>query len=130
MNKISYSLNGRNVILRLTIQNHSVDANTPLAVGYIFKNFKGQEIASTNSQIEGHAIDSIPEGCYLTVQIKVSLPYLSPGSYAFSLTAGYIQGNGEILLSDRIENAVVFDVLSNKPVYVLMTFPTTFKVEK
>jgi len=130
LNTISSSLNGKTVILRLTIQNHSVDSNIPLAVGYIFRNVKGQEIASTNSQIEEQIINSIPEDGYLTLQIKVSLPYLYPGSYAFSLTAGYIKGNGEIALSDRIENAVVFDVLSNKQVYVMMTFPTTFKVEE
>ena len=111
------------------IQNHSVDSNTALAVGYIFRNFKGQEIASTNNQIEEQTINSIPKDDYLTLQIKVSLPHLYPGSYTFSLTAGYIECNGEIALSDRIENAVVFDVLSNKRVQVMMNFPTTFDVK-
>lgn len=129
MNKITYSLNEKTVILRLTLQNHCVDAGTPLAVGYVFRNFKGQEIASTNSQIEEQVIKPIPEQAYLTVRIKVSLPCLYPGSYAFSVAAGYIEGNGEIVLSDRIENAVVFDVHSHKQVNVMMNLPTVFKLE-
>lgn len=129
MNAISSSLNGKTVILRLTIQNHSVDFKTAIAVGYIFRNSKGQEIASTNNQIEEHPLGSIMEDDYLTLQIRVTLPFLYPGSYAFSLTAGYIKSNGEIVLSDRIENAIVFNVLSDKQVYVMMNFPTSFKVE-
>ena len=129
MNKITYSLNEKTVILRLTLQNHCVDADTPLAVGYVFRNFKGQELASTNSQIEGHVINPVPEEGYLTVRINVSLPCLYPGSYAFSVAAGYIENNGEIVLSDRIENAVVFDVHSDKQVNVMMNLPTVFKVE-
>jgi lipopolysaccharide transport system ATP-binding protein len=129
MTKITYSLNEKTVILRLTLQNHCVDAGTPLAVGYVFRNFKGQEIASTNSQIEEQVINPIAEKEYLTVRIKVSLPCLYPGSYAFSVAAGYIEDNGEIVLSDRIENAVVFDVHSHKQVNVMMNLPTVFKIE-
>jgi hypothetical protein len=57
------------------------------------------------------------------------LPCLYPGSYAFSVAAGYIEDNGEIVLSDRIENAVVFDVHSHKQVNVMMNLPTVFKIE-
>lgn len=129
MNKISSTLNNNDIILRLTIQNNSIDSNTEFAVGYIFRNARGQEIASTNSQVENQIIKPIPKGKYFTVQIKVSLPCLHPGSYAFSPTAGYIEKNGEIALSDRIENAVIFEVLSNKRVYVMLNFPTTIEVE-
>lgn len=130
MNRISSSLNDRDVIVRMTIRNHSLELGTALAVGYIFRNTKGQEIASTNSQIEGQVIDSIPEGECTTVRMQVALPRLHPGSYAFSLTAGYIKSDGEIALSDRIENAVALDVLTNKQVHVMMSFPTTIGVER
>jgi lipopolysaccharide transport system ATP-binding protein len=129
MNKIASSLNDKVVTLRLTIQNHSLDANTALAVGYIFRNAKGQEIASTNSQIEERIIKPIAQGSYLTVRIKVTLPRLHPGSYAFSPTAGYLAYNQEIILSDRIENAIVFDIMSSKEMHTMMAFPSVIEVE-
>ncbi len=129
MNRISSSLNDKTVILRLTIQNHSLDSKTALAVGYIFRNAKGQEIASTNSQIEGLTIKPILEGSCLTICMKVTLPCLHPGSYAFSPTAGYIGHNEEVMLADRIENAIAFDMVSDKRVHVMMNFPTTIEVE-
>lgn len=130
MNRISSSLNDQEVIVRMTIRNHNLEPTVALAVGYIFRNAKGQEIASTNSQIEGQVIDSVAQGCYVTVRMRVSLPSLHPGSYAFSPTAGYYDGNGEIVLSDRIENAVAFDLLTTKRIHVMMNFPTTIAVEK
>ena len=66
----------------------------------------------------------------MTVRMKVVLPRLHPGSYAFSLTAGYIGPDEEIALSDRVENAVALDVLTNKRVHVMMSFPTTIDVER
>ena len=129
MNCISSSFNEKNVILRLTIKNNSIDSNTAFVVGYIFRNAKGQEIASTNSQIEEQIIKPVPEGGYLTIRMKVALPCLYPGSYAFTVTAGYIEQGDEIMLSDRIENAIIFDVLSKKKVHVMMSFSTTFEVE-
>lgn len=129
MNRISSSLNDNAVILRLTIRNHSLDSETALAVGYIFRNAKGQEIASTNSKIEGQTIKPISEGGYLTIRMKVTLPCLYPGSYAFSVTAGYLEQDKEIMLSDRVENAVVFDVLTKKQVHVMMNFHTKFELE-
>jgi lipopolysaccharide transport system ATP-binding protein len=129
MNQISSSLNDRVVIVRMTVRNNNLEQGPELAVGYIFRNAKGQEIASTNSQIEGQVINSIPQGSYMTVQMKVGLPCLHQGSYAFSLTLGHIGRNGEIALSDRVENAVVFNVLTKKQVHVMMNFPTLFELE-
>ena len=113
----------------MTVRNISLNTRVALAVGYIFRNAKGQEIASTNSQIEGLAIEPINQGEHITVRIKVELPCLHPGSYAFSMTAGYINETGDISLSDRIENAVVLELLSDKRVHVMMSFPTTIDVE-
>jgi len=54
---------------------------------------------------------------------------LHPGSYAFTVTAGYIGQSEEIVLSDRIENALAFDMMSVKHVHVMMNFPTTIEVD-
>lgn len=129
MNRISSIFSGNTVMLRMTIQNHSLDSNMPISCGYIFRNAKGQEIASTNSQIEELSIAAIPVGECLTIRMKIELPFLYPSSYAFTVAAGYVERSGDIVMSDRIENAVVFDVLSKKQIHVLMSFKTTFEVE-
>ncbi len=129
MNRIASSLNDEVVMLRMTIRNNSVSPNVPLVAGYVFRNNRGQEIASSNNKMEGIAIPPIPAGSCHNIRIKISLPRLHPGSYAFSPTAGYIGSDQEIVLSDRIENAVSFDVLSCKEMYTMMAFPTVFEIE-
>jgi hypothetical protein len=71
-----------------------------------------------------------PEGSTVTISMFVTLPRLHPGSYAFSPTAGYRSDDGENILTDRIENAVVFEVTSIYPVHALMNFKTAVIVEK
>lgn len=129
MNRISSTLNDRVVILRLTILNNSVDPNIALVTGYVFRNSRGQEIASTNSQVEGVTIPPIPKGGCHNIRIKVTLPRLHPDSYAFSPVAGYLDCNQEIIMSDRVENAIVFDILSNKEMHTMMAFPSVIEVE-
>ena len=129
MNRIGYTLNERAVILRLTIKNNLHSADRPLFVGYIFRNSKGQEIASTNSQIEKVPIGPLPQRAYLTARLRIQLPCLHPGSYAFTVTAGYIGDDQVARTSDRVENSIVFDMLSDRRVHVMMNFPTTIEVE-
>jgi lipopolysaccharide transport system ATP-binding protein len=129
MNRISSSLNDKIVTLRMTIRNNAIDENSALVVGYIFRNAKGQEIASTNSHVEKKVIKSVAKGSCFTVRMKIDLPCLHPGSYAFSATAGYVGHGYEIILSDRVENAIAFDLVSDKLVHVLMNFQTTIEVE-
>jgi lipopolysaccharide transport system ATP-binding protein len=126
---IGSTLNNCTVIVRLTMRNNSVDHDCRLVAGYIFRNSKGQEIASTNSLIEDVDIGAVPLGGCVTMRMYITLPILHPGSYAFSLAAGYVARAGEIVLSDRVENALVFEVMTNKKVHVMMNFKTDFKRE-
>lgn len=129
MNRITSTLHDRVVILRLTIQNHSLDHSFAVGIANIFRNSKGQEIASTNNLLEGQPIKLPLQGDYRTIRMRVSLPRLYPGSYAFSVSVGYTKHNEEKLLADRIDNAIVFDVLSSREMNVMMSFPTTYEVE-
>jgi lipopolysaccharide transport system ATP-binding protein len=129
MNQISSTLHDKVVILRLTIKNHLFDPGFAVAVGNIFRNSKGQVIASTNSLIEGQPIELPSKEGFITIKMKVALPRLYPGSYAFSVSVGYIEHNGETMLADRIDNAIVFDILSNREMHVMMSFPTIYEVE-
>jgi lipopolysaccharide transport system ATP-binding protein len=129
MNRISSTLNDKIVVLRLTIQNHSLGPGVELRAGHIFRNSKGQEIASTNNLTEGQSLELPPTGGYVTISMKILLPRMYPGSYAFSVTVAYVKKNGEVIMADRIENAIVFDVLSEREIYVMMSFHTIFEYE-
>lgn len=129
MRPIATTRNDCAVILRMTIRNNTLGENIPLVAGYVFRNARGQEIASTNSEIERVKIGSCAVGDTVTVSMRISLPRLYPGSYAFSPVAGYLQENGNIVLGDRIENAVVFSITSDLQVYVLMSFATLMTIE-
>jgi lipopolysaccharide transport system ATP-binding protein len=129
MNRISSILNEMTVILRMTVINQTLDSQKKLAVGYIFRNSKGQEIASISSLFEGRVIKAPTKGDCITIRMKLTLPRLYPGSYAFTVTAGYVNEEGDVTMSDRIENALVFDILSKKRVQVMMAFPTEFEIE-
>jgi lipopolysaccharide transport system ATP-binding protein len=130
MNKISSTLNEKLVILRLTIQNISLESNTYLSIGYIFRNSKGQEIASSNSKIEGQEFFAPTKGCYLTFLVTVELPRLYPDSYSFTITIGYIEYGEEIVMSDRVENAILLELMSLKRVHVMMAFQTEYILEE
>lgn len=130
MNRIESSPHDTSITLRITIRNNSVPFGMDLVVGYVLKNNKGQEIASTNSKIEGTMIPFISTGEYRTIRINISLPCLHRGSYTLSPTAGYINKDNEILLSDRIDNAIVFDIMSKKEMHTMMSLPSTIEIER
>ena len=130
LNPISSTFNNCTVIIRLTIRNNSLPHDSRPIVGYVLRNAKGQEIASTNNDIEETDIGSLPAGDHTTVRMYIELPILHPGPYAFSLAVGYILKNEKNILADRIENAIIFDIITKKKVHVTMNFPTKIKVER
>lgn len=129
MNPISSTKNDKSLILRMTIQNKSLKPASLITVGYSLRNGKGLDIASNNSSVEGIDIPINKKYGYLTVRLKIALPYLHPGSYAFTVSTGHIHKSGEIMVADRIENAIAFDVFSEKRVHVLMNLSTVIEVE-
>ena len=129
MNQISSSYNDEIVVLRLTIKNKSLPGGSLLSTGYIFKNSKGLDIASSNSLLDGLSLVLTDQSEFVTVSMKITLPCLYPGSYSFSVSVSKVEKSGETVLLDRIENAVIFEVLSKKKVHVMMSFPTKFEVE-
>lgn len=128
MHPLSSTKNEKLIILRITIVNDSVDSAAELTVGYSIRNSKGLDIASTNSKVEGLRISTVI-GSHITIRQKITLPCLHPGSYAFTVSTGYIEQGDEITVADRIENALAFDVFSDKQVHVLMNFPTEICIE-
>jgi lipopolysaccharide transport system ATP-binding protein len=129
MKPLSVSSNNTSVVLRMTFQNNSLEEKLPLAVGYIFKDSRGIEIASTHSRIEGVFIPPLEIGESLTVRMKIALPVLYPGSYSFSPSLSYVK-NGEHTVCDRLINAIVFEITSTCEIHVLLKFDTEVEIER
>jgi len=121
--------NGSDIILRISITNNCLSEDFSLAIGYIFRDFRGIEIASTHSGLEGVLLDPLEIGESATVQMKIKLPIIYPGSYSFSPSLSYIK-NGEHIVCDRIMNAIILEVTSTSEMHVMMRFPTEVHVEQ
>lgn len=130
MKPIKVTLNDSWVTLRITFQNNSLDEEMPILVGYVFRNYRGEELASTHSKLEGVEIPFCKIGQSLSIRMKIGLPILYPGTYSFSPTLAYVNGRKEVVLADRVENALVFEIETKTKVHVLMRFKTEIFVEE
>ena len=95
------------------------------SVGYILRNEKGEDIASANSQIERTDLGPLEPSEEALVQVRIRLPQLAPGSYSLSPTVAYTE-NGRWVLSDQLDNALVFQITALKDVYCILSLETSF----
>lgn len=116
------------VILRMSIQNVALMEPHRVLVGYIFRDFRGVELASTNSRMENVEIPWIPLGSTLNVEMEVKIPFLYPGSYTFSPSLS-IEAEGRDVLCDRIMNAVALQITCSTEIHVLMKFDTDIRID-
>lgn len=121
--------NRSDVIVRITVANHKLEPGTPLLVGIVLRNSRGVDIASANSEMEGAQLLAPPIGSTTNIRMKLYLPEVHPGSYSFRVAVSRRTENGELLGSDDLVNGLVFDVLSARPVYVLMLLDAQFSAE-
>lgn len=124
MNPLTSTANDSQVIFRMSIKNNTLATGSKYSAGYIFRNFRGEDMASTNSVIESADIGFAEDGEILTLRMVVDIPTLYPGSYSLTPTAGYIDSVGEIVLGDRIDNAMVFEITSDCEMHTMMKFKT------
>jgi lipopolysaccharide transport system ATP-binding protein len=130
LRKITSVKNNTTSIVRLTIENKSIEEGRCLVVGYSLRNSRGVDIASNNSEIEKAYIKSPKPGHTLTIQIKIFFPELHPGSYSLCISIGYRDDNGNMIGLDAITNAIVFDIIAERTIHVLMSLRTEFVVEE
>jgi lipopolysaccharide transport system ATP-binding protein len=120
------------VLLRYTVKNRALRNSDHLIFGYIFRNFRGEEIAATNTLLEEYRQLSFKndDDC-LTVEVTITLPVLYPGNYSFSVGVSYQEGDSpEIVLADRLINAVVFAVTTKKSIATITCFDSRFAVTR
>lgn len=121
---------GSDVILRFTVANVNLTPENHLVFGYIVRNARGEEIASTNTRLEHVATTYFTSRHErLTVEACIHIPLLYPGHYSLSVGASYTQGmEAPLVIADRIVNAIVFNVNCHKEICTPIYFDTIFSI--
>jgi lipopolysaccharide transport system ATP-binding protein len=120
---------GGEVTIRLSYVNESLEPGTRLVLGYTLCTPKGEEFGGVNTRMKGFEVAAPLRGETATMRMRVSLPVLHAGHYALTVAVASLLGEGEVHVEDRVENAIVFQVLNDQEVVGLLRFPTTFEVE-
>lgn len=93
------------------------------------KDFTGKEICGTNTNIEklytGRCLKGKEYLCEFKQKIK-----LAPGKYTLSLSCSKYNANGELVPINRNYDALIFEVLSKKPVVGYYEFDTQIKFKE
>jgi ABC-type polysaccharide/polyol phosphate transport system ATPase subunit len=87
--------------------------------GFLIRNHLGLEFSQVSAAGEGTAIAPLNAGERMTVEFRVAIPELYPGSFSFS---PWIRDSGEV--SDWIDNAVTVQMArGDRPVYGYIQWP-------
>lgn len=116
------------IIFRMTLKNMTENQIKTWAAGYILRDFKGIEIASTHTGLEDCKVPVLNPQETKTLQFIIDIPTLYPGSYSISSSISVIE-EGRHNISDYIINLIVFSITSDKEMDVMMRFPTEIIIE-
>lgn len=115
--------------LRIEIRNNNSDINgVPVSVGYILRDPKGIEIASTNSRVEGFDIRAPHTGGHIVVDFSIMIPMLHPGVYSISPSVSTIDAMGGFTVRDRLINALMLTIVARGEIYTPMRLSTAVRI--
>jgi len=128
MRKIHAIQNNSQILLRYTARNVNLEPEKKVVFGYSLRNFRGDDIASSSSNLEGVKIDGFESLTQaITVVVRIRIPRLYPGSYAFSVGVSYIDG-AQVIVADRIINAIALQISTARKMNAMLSFDTEFEV--
>lgn len=93
------------------------------------KDFTGKEICGTNTNIEKLYTGKCQKGKKYLCEFKQKIK-LAPGKYTLSLSCSKYSASGELVPINRNYDALIFEVLSKKPVVGYYEFDTKIKFEE
>ena len=126
---IQSTLSGDSVTVRISFENKKLILPAELVVGYVIRDLRGMEIASGNNIGEGTVLMMDETRDVATCSVSFTIPFFHAGSYAISPAVSYRNSDGTVIVADRLENCVIFDIVSRRPVHVLMTLPADYSLE-
>ncbi len=116
------------ICLLLEIQNKDVSPGQAISAGYIVRDGKGIEIASTNTQWHDVEVFAPARGGFLRVLTEVTIPMLHPGHYSLTPSVSSISEDQKHVVQDRILNALIFEVTTSEEIVTPMRFATKYSV--
>lgn len=126
-NYISVLENDKTVVLKSKIL-FKQDVKEPIFTMTV-KDFKGLEMAGTNTLIEKVATGEYKKGDIVIAEFKQVIN-VAPGKYTLSFSCTHFNHKGELEVLNRKYDALLIEVLSTKDTVGLMRLDSKIKVEK
>lgn len=122
---ITHVKTGEQINLLLEVKNSEIHKEEKILVGYVLKNSRGIDIASSNSGEKKFHIDFSVEEDVRYILIKFDIPHLHSGIYTFDLSLSLL-GDYHSECLDLSRNAIEFKLECAKDCHVLMALETEF----
>ena len=126
-NYINVLENDRDVILKSKIVFHK-DVKEPIFTMTV-KDFKGLEMAGTNTLIEKIATGEYKKGEVVEVSFKQKIN-VAPGKYTLSFSCTHFNHRGELEVLNRKYDALLIEVLSVKDTVGLMRIDSEIEIKR
>lgn len=126
--RISVVRPGEELAVRISVSNAALEPGTPLVIGYEIFTPRGENLGGVNTLMENFPVHAPAVGGMITLNAKVALPVLHRGHYALTVAVA-ARRDGNTVIEDRVENALVFEILGQREVVGWLRFPTSFRVE-
>ena len=124
---LSYIDNEKTVVLKSKIKfNEEID--NPIFTMTI-KDFKGLEVAGTNTMIEKIYPGKFSKGEIAEVEFKQKLP-IAPNKYTLSFSCTHINANGELEVLNRKYEALLIEIISSKDNVGLVKLDTKINIKR
>ena len=116
------------ICLLLEIINNDLPPGQNIGCGYIVRDNKGIEIASTSTWFDSVEILAPVQGDTVRVLIEITIPMLHPGHYSLTPSVSSISEGEELIIQDRILNAFIFEVTTTQQIVTPIRLATQFSV--
>lgn len=126
-NYISVLENDKKVVLKSKIVFHE-DVKDPIFTMTV-KDFKGLEMAGTNTLIEKVATGEYKKGDVVMVEFR-QVVNVAPGKYTLSFSCTHFNPKGELEVLNRKYDALLIEVLSTKDTVGLMRLDSDIRIIK
>lgn len=125
--EIQYLDSGQALNVKISIQFH--DKLRDPIVGFVLRDRLGNDITTMNTLLEGFKLEEAGNGDVYTILFTVHTSELASGHYSISpaVADGTLSNHD---MCDWIDNAVTFEILTNRIVYGMMRFMSEVKYSK
>lgn len=119
--------NDKVIVLKSKIH-FNEDINDPIFT-MTLKDFKGLDIAGTNTLIERVATGKYKKGETIAVSFKQKIN-VAPGKYTLSFSCTHFNAKGELEVLNRKYDALIIEVLADKDIVGMVRLDSEIRVEK